>query len=167
MVRQIIILLAIALSIIVFSCDEELVVIPKPCSEEPDLPFRSIDFNIMTDITSSSYVTVNKNGTFYGDNISIKRNGILKKAKISGYTCKDAHFTVYVVYKDTVDNSILKIEGGYSSNLITARIYYCSNFNNLCTFTDIGGVNASYSGTYGAGSFFTPRFDGEFEYHSR
>ncbi len=165
MFRFIPIFFIILFALVFSSCEEELIVIPKPCTEEPELSYSYVNLKLITDIESGSIITVDHKGLIYGDNLMIKRGSLQRNATVSGYICKDNRFYLEVVYNDAADNSRLRIEGGpIAGNSVPGKLYYCSNINNNCSFTQIGGINGSYSGNTGAGSFLSPLFSGEFEF---
>jgi len=158
--RNILFLLFLFISIYIFSissCQNEIV-IPKTCSEAPNLTFSKASVSLKTDTTTNFNIMVDKRGFIYGDTICFKQNGYSKNAVISGYICSDMKFHVDISFHDTVDNSKLKFEGTIKPEFFYGNFYYCSNENDNCTYSIIGFINSSFS----VGSFYTPLCSGEF-----
>lgn len=144
------------------ACDENLLQTEVVCSEEPNFPFETteFDFKIITDIETNTIVYVNQRGFLYSDSIVVSKNGLIKTAKIGGHFCKDLKFSVDIIYTDTTDISRLRIEGSSVSNLITGKLLYCANINNNCEFTQIGQLSGSSSGYNFFVNFTSPLFSG-------
>jgi hypothetical protein len=148
--------------LILSSCNETIFEVPKPCAEEMEIPLSRVKLTLTTDITSVNAINIFNKSIITCDNIKISRNGLTKSAKIGGYLCKDQKFFIDVLYNDTVDNSSLKIEGGFQSNYISGKILYCENHSN-CNYVQIGSLSGSYTNIFGQGFFYSPMFDGAFE----
>ncbi len=161
MVKRNSILFLFLLLLIFASCKETVIEIPKPCTEEMEIPFTKFKLTMITDITSVCTLSVYNKSMVTGDGIILSRNGYSKNAKINGYICKDQQFYITVFYNDTTDNSDLKIEGILQYNWITGKLLYCQNYSN-CTYIQIGHISGQYLGLSGRGFFYSPMFNGEF-----
>jgi hypothetical protein len=144
----------------IYSCNEESLIIPKPCNGGPNLPYDSVRLQLATDIVSENYISVYKNGAISGYNIFVRNGTLFKTAVISGLICEDLNYSINIFYSDTVDNSKLKIEGRLVSPYY-ATLYWCANTNNNCNYEDIGSIIATYYNNF-SGSFSSPLFSGTF-----
>ena len=160
------ILLFIGLFILIYEgCEENIVNLPKLCSEEPEFTYTEFKLTIITDDTCLVAVTVDNRGVIFAEYIIIERNGIRKSANIGGYICKDTRFYIDVIYNDTANNSRLKLEGGpIVQNTVAGKIFYCPNENNNCNFVQIGAFSGGHSDFGGIGGFNTPLFMGIFSF---
>lgn len=153
-------------SIILISCNADILIVDIVNEVDPAIGFSHVELTLITDTVSVSDIYIDKRGAIFGDNIIVKQNGFFKNAKIGGHITDDKKFYVSVVYKDTVDNSILKIEGEiHLANSITGKLLYCP-YNANCTFIQVGSFNLSYSGNGGIGSFGSTLVTGEVNYRT-
>lgn len=158
-------LFIILMAVLAAGCEENIVELPKLCTEEPEISYSNFQLSILTDDTCTVQVNIDQRGLFFAENIIINRNNISKSANIAGYICRDTRFYVSVTYNDTANTSKLKIEGGpLTGNAIPGKIFYCPNENSICNFVQIGNISGSYSGNIGIGVFFSPLFSGQFSF---
>jgi hypothetical protein len=164
MLKRHLVLLFLLSVIIFFSCEQNTIVFPKVCTEEPDLPFNKVTLTFETDTVTQQQITLDKKGYLYGDNITIQQNGVKKNMRLVGFICKDLKLHVTITYNDTTDHSQLKIEGNVDGNIARADVLYCPNSNSNCDFVKIGDFFGSYAGGNGAGHFTTSGFTGMMRY---
>ncbi len=160
MIYRISILFFIASAFIIFSCNEDTFVIPKPCSGDITSYIRSATLQLGTEITSNDIITVSTTGFLSGDSIRIQQDNVKRTASVKGQMCSSAEATIIVNYTDTTDNSGLKIDCHNNNSTLTGEIYYCANINN-CSYTQIGHLTGIYSDHF-QGNFYTPLFLGWF-----
>ncbi len=167
MFKQNSILLFYLLLLLLTSCNETIIEIPRaPCTTETQIPYSLYKLIIDTDTSSVCIVRIYNKNIISGDNILISNNGHVKNAKINGYFCGDSvsyikNFHIDVVYNDSADNSGLKIEGSLVFDWITGKILYCSDFQN-CSYAKIGTIDGWKSDYAGSGTFVSPLFNGTF-----
>jgi hypothetical protein len=151
-------LIIILITLISPSCEENIIEIPKYCTDAPDLNFNNAELLLYTDVTSVRIISAVSDGRFQGDSIAVKSGDYFKLASIEGQICKDLTTTIYVRYMDTTDNSRLKIEARDSLSQIAGKIFYCPEVNN-CTYTQIGRVIGYITEQYN-GFFYSPLVSG-------
>lgn len=164
MFRRSLLLLILLIIILFMSCEQNTIILPKICTEEPDLPFDKVQLIFETDTVTQQIITLDKKGYLFGDNIIIQQNGIRKNAQLSGYICKDKKLFVSVWFNDPQDTSQIQIEGYIEGNIASADIFYCPYSGSNCQFIKIGYFYGSYAGGSGAGHFETPMFSGLLRY---
>lgn len=144
---------------LLFSCSNEEIFIPKPCTEEPSLSSNTASIILNTDTSIYRTFEVSNTGIFYCDSLIIKKAGITKNAYIYGALCKNNTAEIDIVYRDTLDNSRLKISARqYSDNNFGGEILYGQNGSNFIQIGVIAGIVG-----YGfEGSFNSPIFYGSF-----
>lgn len=149
--------------IILLSCNNDTIVVPKSCDEEPNFSFTHVKLKLTTaDASVFDTINIDTHGHIYGDNVRVLEGGRTLIARIGGHICKENIFSVNVIFNNTSDNSRMRIEGQLlPNNYITGTINYCDNLNNNCNFVQIGYIEGIYTGTY-QGGFHTPLFNGLF-----
>jgi len=151
-------LIIITIILISPSCEDDIIQIPKFCTEAPDLNFNSADLILYSEITSYRTILATSDGRIQGDSIAIKSGSFNKLATIEGIICKDLTATINIRYIDTVDNSRLKIEAKDSLNQIVGKIFYCPDVSN-CSYTQIGRIMGYITNEYN-GFFYSPLVNG-------
>jgi len=140
--------------------------LPYNC-EPPTFPasgeYRLI---VTTDTVMECSATVNSRGFIGADSIVIRRGDYRKKARISGYMCRDGKFTLELSYYDTVDNSGMKIEGSASHSSFSGAVNYCPD-KNTGNFTRIGSAVGAITMTSGWISIVTPLVTGTVDFMTK
>jgi len=142
-----------------YSCSNEEIFIPKPCTEEPSLSSNTASIFLNTDTSVYRTFEVSNTGIFYCDSLIVKKAGIVKNAYIYGALCRNNSAEISIVYKDTTDNSRLKISARqYSDNNFGGEILYSQNGVNFIQIGVLSGIVG-----YGfEGEFNSPLFYGSF-----
>lgn len=127
--------------------------------EEPVLSTNAVSIFLNTDTSVFRTFEISNTGIFYCDSLTIKKAGITKNAYIYGSLCKNNTAEINIVYRDTVDNSMLKISARqYSGDNFGGEILYRQSGSNFIQIGVISGVVG-----YGfEGEFNSPLFFGSF-----
>lgn len=161
-------ILVLLISLFVCGCESPVLVVPKYCTEEPDFAVSYAYLTLATDTTIEKDFDVSATGYFSCSNISVKKYGATKNINIYGAICKDHNLEMYITYNDTLVTSRLKaVASKYNSENYSGYVYYCSNENNICNYTQIGSILGSVNSFGAAGFFSTPCFTGDFSVSTR
>jgi hypothetical protein len=156
-------ILILTISILIYSCQEDNIVITKLCTEEPTFAFKKARMLLVSEINSESIIYIYPNGRVSGENIKLRQYGISNTFSVEGYICKDKKLFLNVFCVDTTVTSKLKLEGEQIGQYsISGKLYYCQNLNNQCHFEEIGHFSGGFTILF-EGSYTSPLFSGYFQ----
>ncbi|HMT12404.1 MAG TPA: hypothetical protein PKA39_12370 [Ignavibacteria bacterium] len=146
--------------LLISGCIDNDIIIEKSCTEPSDFSPTDVKMFLTTSISIERTFKIERTGYFKCENIPVKQDSLNKNISFHGFICKDNIVEMFIDFNDSLTNSKIKVNVKQTSPYsFSGKIYYCSNENNVCDYSEIGFVIGGITEKYQA-SFVTPIFSG-------